>query len=627
MGVLYKEVKHIIDQQYEAESKFLEEYGKECHTIANPFVVLNPYLIAPLTALVMFESEKPAFAKATVKGKEAAGDYMYRPKSDARKMVLPIYGLYEDYENTVVIELSTGETATLKIVTEKASEQLKKPTSIETTPEYMEDNVMMVSPTSPAYTAAYDYAGDARWYNTLNLAFDLKRVRNGRLFVGTDRLVAPPYHTTGIYEMGMIGKIYKEFRIPGGYHHDEWEMENGDILILTQYLARGTVEDACVMVDRNTGEILKEWDHQDVLPVYPVGGSGSQDAHDWFHNNAVWYDKKTNSLTFSGRHQDIIINRDFETGKLNWIIGDPTGWPEDMQKYFFKPVGGDFDWQYEQHACMVLPNGDIMCFDNGHWRSKEKEHYVDAKDNFSRGVIYHIDTDNMTIEQVWQFGKERKNDFFSSYISNVEYYRDGYYLVHSGGMGYNHGVTCEELPVYMNLEDPECVLKSITVEIMDGELMYEMHLPSNYYRAEKMSLYREGKSLDLGKGRVVGKLGVTGEFDTEVPAESTGELLPESCEAVLTEEDDRIIFKAKFKKGQLVMLQLEKEDDPAEIHRYFISTSAQKFLAMCSGTFLPKDDREVTLNVDKEGLNGTFDVRVIIDDVKYETGLKIPQSR
>ena len=103
MGVLYKEVKHIIDQQYEAESKFLEEYGKESHTIANPYVVLNPYLIAPLTALVMFENEKPASAKVTVKGKEAAGDYMYRPKSDARKMVLPIYGLYEDYENTVVI--------------------------------------------------------------------------------------------------------------------------------------------------------------------------------------------------------------------------------------------------------------------------------------------------------------------------------------------------------------------------------------------------------------------------------------------------------------------------------------------------------------------------------------------
>lgn len=233
MGVLYKEVDHIIHRQYKAEQEFLAEYAKEPHTIANPYVKLNPYLIAPLTALVMFENEKPAFAKVTVKGKEAAGDMMYRPVSDSIHMVLPILGLYPDYENTVVIELSTGETATLKIKTEGADAKLKSPTYMKTTPEYLGDFVIMVSPTSPAYTAAYDYAGDVRWYNTLNLAFDIKRARNGHLFVGTDRLVAPPYHTTGIYEMGMIGKIYKEFRIPGGYHHDEWEMENGDILILT----------------------------------------------------------------------------------------------------------------------------------------------------------------------------------------------------------------------------------------------------------------------------------------------------------------------------------------------------------------------------------------------------------
>lgn len=84
MGVLYKEVKHIIDQQYEAESKFLEEYGKECHTIANPFVVLNPYLIAPLTALVMFESEKPAFAKVYGE-RERGGGRLYVPPEIRRK--------------------------------------------------------------------------------------------------------------------------------------------------------------------------------------------------------------------------------------------------------------------------------------------------------------------------------------------------------------------------------------------------------------------------------------------------------------------------------------------------------------------------------------------------------------
>ena len=160
MGVLYKEIEHIIDRQYDAEKAFLAEYEKGNYTIENPYVVVNPYLVAPLTALVMFEAAKPAFAKVTVKGKAAAGDYMYRPASHMTHMVLPVYGLYDNYENTVVIELSTGETKELKIQTEAASEKLKKPTSIETTPEYFGDNMMFVSPTSPAYTAAYDYAGE-----------------------------------------------------------------------------------------------------------------------------------------------------------------------------------------------------------------------------------------------------------------------------------------------------------------------------------------------------------------------------------------------------------------------------------------------------------------------------------
>ena len=96
----------------------------------------------------------------------------------------------------------------------------------------------------------------------------------------------------------------------------------------------------CVLLDRNTGELLQTWDQKGFLDPNTVGHSGSWSAHDWFHNNAVWYDKNTNSLTFSERHIDSMVNIDYETGKLNWIIGDPTGWPKEMQKYFFKPVGG-----------------------------------------------------------------------------------------------------------------------------------------------------------------------------------------------------------------------------------------------------------------------------------------------
>nr|WP_077611795.1 aryl-sulfate sulfotransferase [Clostridium sp. Marseille-P2415] len=619
----YERVNHLVVRQYEREQAMVQELRNGNYTAENPYVVLNPYFVNPLAAMILFTTAEEQAVTLTVKGKEEAGDITHTFPA-AKEQILPVLGLYPEYENTVVITLGNGKNSEVKIQTDKIKDMPYRADYVKTTREYMGDQLIFVTPSGDSLAGAYDYRGDCRWHLVEPFIFDMKQAKNGHILIGSNRLLNMPYYTAGVCEMDLVGKIYTEYRIPGGYHHDQIEMEDGNLLILTQEKNAATTEDVCVLVDRNTGEIIKSWDYKKVLPQ-DAAKSGSWSEHDWFHNNALWYDKKTNSLTLSGRHQDAVINIDFETGALNWIIGDPEGWPDDMvKKYFFTPVGdGDFDWQYEQHACMVLPDGDIMMFDNGHWRAKDKENYRLNRENFSRGVRYHIDTEHRTIEQVWQFGKERKNDFFSSYISNVEYYGDGHYLVHSGGMGCNHGVTCEELPVYMNLEDPECVLKSITVEVKDGEVVYEMHLPSNYYRAEKMRLYHEGENVTLGMGRVLGSLGVTGEFDTEVPAEASGELLPSSCKAKLTEEDDRMVFKAMFRRGQLVMFQLEKADDPEEVHRYFISTSAQKFLAMCSGTFLPKDDREVTLNVDKEGLHGVFDVRVIVDDVKYETGIRL----
>lgn len=124
-----------------------------------------------------------------------------------------------------------------------------------------------------------------------------------------------------------------------------------------------------------------------------------------------------------------------------------------VDKYFFKPVGdlSKFDWQYEQHACVVCPDGDVMCFDNGQYRAKVKEKYIDNKDNFSRGVRYRIDTDKMEIEQVWQYGKERGQEFFSAYICNVEYYAEGHYMIHSGGIGREDGYASKSLGAFLDM--------------------------------------------------------------------------------------------------------------------------------------------------------------------------------
>lgn len=617
MSVTYKEFEHIINEQYKSEQAFLAEYQSGEYSFDKPYVKLNPYLVTPLTALMMFNTPDPVAVTVKVKGKESAGDIQFSFPETTEHMI-PVYGLYDNYENQVELALNNGSKTTITIQTESAPDSLTRPTKCETTPEYLQDNIIFVSPSSPESVAGYDYKGDVRWYCTLGIVWDIKRLQNGRLLVGTNRLIAPPYHVSGMYELGIIGKIYKEFRLPCGYHHDTYEMEDGNLLALTNDFSQGTVEDICVLIDRKTGNILKTWDYKKAIPQN-VGGSGSQDSHDWFHNNALCYDKKTNSLILSGRHQDALINIDYETGELNWVIGDPEGWPQELvDKYFFKPVGGrEFDWQYEQHACVVLPDGNIMTFDNGHWRSKVKEKFVAAKDNFSRGVRYKIDTDKMEIEQVWQYGKERGTEFFSTYISNVEYYDEGHYMVHSGGIGLLNGEPVNMPPV-MYAGQAGLEYNSITVELKDDIVMYEMHLPGNFFRAEKLKLYCFEDTLALGQGELLGGFGVTEEFLTIPPAEEAG-MVPDQYNVKIGLEEDRVILKATFEKGQMVLLQFEGETT----HSYFIPTTKRPFFAMCVGTFQESDDRAVEVPISKEGLTGGFKVMLIIDDKKFETGVNV----
>lgn len=623
--IKYTKKEHIIHQQKANEEAFLAELANGDYTLANPLVKLNPYIICPLSAMILFKTPRPEEVTIIVKGKEPAGDIVHRFPA-AYDHVLPVYGLYAGYDNTVEIVLQDGTKNSVTITTDPLMEGVPESTSIDTTAEYMGDNFVFFTASMRSWPVGYDYKGDLRWYCTENLAFDIKRIKNGHILVGTERLVKMPYFTTGLYEMNFGGKIFKEYVIPcGGYHHDQFQMEDGNILALTFDFYSGTVEDVCVLLDKDTGEILKKWDYKTVLPQHGPG-SGSQTEEDWFHNNAVWYDKKTNSLTFSGRHEDAVINLDFETGELNWIIGDPENWPQEyVDKYFFTPVGdGEFDWQYEQHACVVLPDGDIMLFDNGHYRAKNPDNYIPNSQNFSRGVRYRIDTDKMTIEQVWQYGKERGAEFFSPYICNVEYYDEGHYMVHSGGIGYLDGKPCEGMAVMLAMQ-PETKdrvsFESITCELIDDEVVYELHVPANCYRAEKLPIYFAGEAFEQGEGQYLGGLIETETTRMKVKADETGEIIPEHYNASILEEEDRIMVNAIYTEGEFVQILLV--DENGETRRYPVNTVGQDFTAMCVGTFQKENPCDIDTFINKTGLVGPQTVKILCEDKIYETGIVI----
>lgn len=606
----------LITSQYNKE----KDFKTEGYTIDNPNVILNPYGNSPLTALILFETNEEVSPTVTIVGKDENTTFTHTFNA-SQEHLLSIYGLYADYNNEVIIEYEVdGETIskTVNIQTEELPDDFILPTRVEADKENLDNQLYFFTPSSSGYTCAYDINGDVRWYLTNYALWKIDRLENGHLLVSTERLVNPPYYMTGLYEMDLLGKIYVEYSLPGGYHHDYYEMENGNLLIASDDFnnAKGTVEDYIVELDRKTGEIVKTFDLKDVLNMSD-GKSENWTDYDWFHNNSVWYDENTNSITLSGRHQDAVINIDYETGELNWIIGDPTNWSEEYQKYFFTPIGDDFEWQWSQHAAMITPEGYVFILDNGNNKSKIKEEYVPASESYTRGVMYKIDTDNMTIEQIWQYGKERGSDYYSPYISDVDYLDANHYIVHSGGIAYKDGEVLNQPAGLAGADE----LKSITTELLNDEIIFEIELPTNNYRVEKMDLYVDNEQLVLGQAKKIGSLGETESkqslsliLNAKNPDEEYN-----NHNITFTKEDDRLVINGTFKRGTDVEIILAKN---MMVNTYDWRISKKPYTALCVDIFT-EEENENGLNTNKyinsEGLSGKYSIYVKIDGTLYNT--------
>lgn len=601
----------LMEKQIQDENK-LEISG---YTLDDPNVVLNPYEISPLTALVIFETDEEVSPEVTIHGDSDLTTYTHT-FAKGTEHYLPIYGLYAGRENKVTIKCGDEEKE-LTIKTDELPDDFILPTSVKKDESKLSNDLYFYTPSSSGYTVAYDVNGDVRWYLTESAIWEINRLDNGRLLVSTERLAEVPYYSTGLYEMDMLGKIYTEYSLPGGYHHDYYEMENGNLLVASDDFNNdsGTVEDYVVEIDRKTGNIVKTFDLKDILKMTD-GKSENWIEYDWFHNNSVWYDKKTNSITLSGRHQDAVINIDYDTGKLNWILGDPEGWSDEYQKYFFKPVGDNFEWQWSQHAAMITPEGYVFLFDNGNNKSKNEKNYVKAEDSYSRGVMYKIDTDKMTIEQVWEYGKERGSDFYSPYISDVDYLDKNHYIVHSGGISYKDG-KIQNQPAGLAESD---TLKSDTVELLDDEVIFEMVLPTNTYRVEKMSLYGDDE-FELGNPKELGSLGVTDAESEKFTLMSNAKEQDDdykSHDISIKKEKDRLAVTGTFKRGTEVKIILYK-DMMEKIYNMRISTRPYTALCVDLGNNNESDDLTVTKYINSDGLIGKYTIFIEIDGVIYQT--------
>lgn len=611
-------VSSLIEKQKVLESKF----KIKGYTIDNPNVIVNPYGNSPLTALILFETSTAVSVQVTIEGQDEFSTFTHTFEN-TKEHYLPIYGLYAGSVNHVILEYQEKKEKIKKevlIETEKLPDNFVLPTSVYADKSKLGNELYFYTPSSTGYTCAYDINGDVRWYLSNYALWNVERLKNGNLLLSTERLINNPYYMTGLYEMNLLGKVIAEYSLKGGYHHDYYEMDNGNLLVASDdfYNEDGTVEDYIVEIDRKTGEIVKTFDLKDILKMTD-GKSENWSAYDWFHNNSVWYDKKSNSITLSGRHQDAVINIDYKSGKLNWIIGDKTNWSSEYQKYFFNPQGNtNFEWQWSQHAAMITPEGYVFLFDNGNNKSKNKENYVDATNSYSRGVMYKIDTKNMTIEQIFEYGKERGSEFYSPYISDVDYLGANHYIIHSGGIVYVNGKNSNQPAGFSK----EATLVSDTVELMDGEVIFELKLPTNNYRTEKMALYQDKEQVNLASPKRLGSLGKTTTSKKELTPMIKSQKIDKSYEEhaiQLTKEIDRLVLTGTFKKGTNVEVILYQN---MMSYHYPISISKKPYTALCVDVFSEEETEKgltVTRYINEAGLKGKYSIYLKINDKVYNT--------
>jgi arylsulfate sulfotransferase len=441
-------------------------------------VVLNPSGNAPLSALLTFTSAAAGHTEIVVKGKNgAASDIRQIFTDNGTKHSIPILGLYPNYKNTVQVYVIDANNDTVKSTVSITTGALPSnmPNYIHTditNVSGMESGLNLVSnfsgyPTPPNVPYIIDSYGDIRWYlnfsgdaklNSLFYDCGISRLQNGDFYFA-DQV------SNTIYEVDVLGKIINVWSL-GDYifHHNVVEKPNGNFLISvsktgsTHPDGSPTNEDYIIEIDHIRGNIITTWDLKESLDEFRT--ALSKDPIDWIHVNGLFYDASDNTIIVSGRVQGMIkLTND---NHVKWILGPHKGWGknrrgEDLNQFLLKPLDAagnlitdtayvngsknhpDFEWSWYQHSPILIPNGDLMLFDNGTTRN----FIATAPIHYSRAVEYKIDASKMTVKQIWEYGKERNGETFSSIVSSVKYLprknhvllAPGYQVANATGLG------------------------------------------------------------------------------------------------------------------------------------------------------------------------------------------------
>ena len=447
-------------------SKQTKSYAKivksTTRTLDNAYVKVNPYGTSPLTALMIFKTDKAAKVTYTVVGKTDNTSITNAVKGYQTTHQVPIVGLYANYSNQVQVTLTykdgTTEQKTFTIKTGKLPKNLRntKITVSKSNKSKMEignNELTYINKTSEE-PFAVDADGNIRWYSTLYSRHTFVQLSNGHLLI-QNRTNGNKGSYNVLSETDYLGRIYRRYRFSDklgkssleqyitAFYHDALELPNHNLHNLLVTISGGDkyAEDVIAEIDYKTGKTVKVIDFKKLLPSSMYRNYNSTTTKggkiDWLHMNSLYYDQKTGNLLVSARNQDITMSINYKSGKINWIYSGKkkSSWPKKYRSKLLTPTKGT-KITGGQHDLTLLSskNGKlkVLLYDNN---IDVTNGNAKTSGKYSQAVQYTIDTKKKTIKQTWSYGKSLGKDNFTRVIGSAQRLSNGNTLI---DFGYKH---------------------------------------------------------------------------------------------------------------------------------------------------------------------------------------------
>ncbi len=482
----------IFGDQNDITKTILDTYKKGKHDYKNPYVVVNPYLISPQTALMLFKTDKKEKVTITIKGKH--DDDIVQEFEASKDHYIPLYGLYGNYENTVVIKTESGKTSNIKVKIDGSTNH----GDIEViTNNVGNTNGEFYFGTTALGTASLgiDNYGEVRWFLSEDYSKGMVMLQNGHLLLSDVTKGPNAISTGGVIEVDMLGYIHNQYEIEGGYHHDAFEKKDGNLLITSGDVNSTYFCDVIYEIDRKTGDVVKAFKFTDIIKNIDPSVIQPEEIT-WGFINSVYLDEERNELLVSMRNRNSIVAVDYNTQELKWILGENRFWSNKFNPYLIKGVG-DFKYPGGQHSITVLNDGRVSIFNNGYNSYRESANPCSKlKGLESYGMIYDIDRNAKTAKVDYKFGGEK---YFSYALSSFNYTKDNHKVFNSGwhfsdASEYDNPActqfTNDKYDAYIvELDDNDNVLAEIRID----ESKFEV-IKAPIYNLESVSISHEVKN-------------------------------------------------------------------------------------------------------------------------------------